>query len=107
MTDTDITAEELRELASRVESIMPAFVENNDVPAKAAAALRAYAAIKSAQQGWQPINIIFDGPPSHISGRFIEVELDDGRSIRVGKWIERSDGLWKLRITELPKGPQS
>ena len=50
----------------------------------------------------QPINIIFDGPPSHESGRFVEVETDDGRSIRVGEWIERPDGLWALRITELP-----
>lgn len=51
----------------------------------------------------KPINIIFDGPPSHESGRFVEVETDDGKSINVGKWIERSDGLWALRITELPK----
>jgi len=48
------------------------------------------------------INIIFDGPPSHKSGRFVEVETDDGKSISVGKWRERKDGLWALRITELP-----
>jgi len=50
------------------------------------------------------INIIFDGPPgpTTFSGRFIEVETDDGRSINVGEWIERDDGLWALRITELP-----
>jgi len=46
------------------------------------------------------INIIFDGPPSHESGRFVEVETDDRRSIGVGQWIEREDGLWALRITE-------
>lgn len=51
----------------------------------------------------QPINIIFDGPPSHESGRFVEVETDDGKSISVGEWIEREDGLWALRITELPQ----
>ena len=51
----------------------------------------------------KPINIIFDGPPSHESGRFVEVETDDGKSINVGEWIERSDGLWALRIVELPK----
>lgn len=50
----------------------------------------------------QPINIIFDGPPSHESGRFVEVETDDGKSINAGEWIERSDGLWALRITKLP-----
>lgn len=52
-----------------------------------------------------PINIVFDGPPSHESGRFIEVETDDGRGINVGEWIQRPDGLWSLRITALPTGP--
>lgn len=51
----------------------------------------------------EAINIIFDGPPSHESGRFVEVELDDGRSINVGEWIDKGDGLWALRITELPQ----
>jgi hypothetical protein len=50
-----------------------------------------------------PINIIFDGPPAHESGRFIECETDDGKGISVGEWVERPDGLWALRITELPK----
>jgi hypothetical protein len=50
----------------------------------------------------QAINIIFDGPPSHKSGRFVEVETDDGKSIGAGEWVEREDGLWALRITELP-----
>ncbi|MCP4393646.1 MAG: hypothetical protein GY804_05190 [Alphaproteobacteria bacterium] len=48
------------------------------------------------------INIIFDGPPSHKSGRFVEVETDDGKSINSGTWAERDDGLWTLRITGLP-----
>ncbi len=51
----------------------------------------------------QAINIIFDGSPSHGSGRFIEVETDDGKSINAGEWIEREDGMWALRITELPQ----
>ena len=50
------------------------------------------------------INIIFDGPPSRESGRFVEVEDDAGRSICAGEWIKRPDGLWALRITELPDG---
>ena len=50
------------------------------------------------------INIIFDGPPSHESGRFVEVETDDGKGINAGEWIERDDGYWALRITELPTG---
>lgn len=44
------------------------------------------------------IDIVFDGPPSHESGRFVEVEDDAGRSISYGQWIERKDGLWALRI---------
>ena len=53
----------------------------------------------------KPINIIFDGPPGPESGRFIEVETDDGKSINIGEWSEicRS-GIWALRITELPEG---
>lgn len=52
-----------------------------------------------------PVNIIFDGPPSHESGRFIEVETDNRTGINLGEWIERDDGLWSLRITELPAAP--
>jgi len=51
----------------------------------------------------QAVNILFDGPPSHKSGRFVEVETDDGKPISVGEWIERKDGLWSLRITQLPQ----
>ena len=46
----------------------------------------------------QAINIVFDGPPSHRSGRFVEVETDDGYSINIGEWLERPDGNWALRI---------
>jgi len=48
------------------------------------------------------INIILDGPPSHESGRFVEVETDDGKSINIGEWIQKGN-YWALRITELPK----
>lgn len=47
------------------------------------------------------INIIFDGPPSPESGRFVEVENDEGKSISIGEWIEREDGFWALRIESL------
>ncbi|TCM51396.1 hypothetical protein [Kribbella sp. VKM Ac-2568] len=46
----------------------------------------------------QAINIVFDGPPAHDGGRFVEVETDDGRSMRIGQWLERADGRWVLRI---------
>jgi hypothetical protein len=45
------------------------------------------------------IDIVFDGPPSHKSGRFVEVENSNGQSIRAGKWIDRGSGLWALRIS--------
>ena len=48
------------------------------------------------------INIIFDGPPNHESGRFVEVENDQGKSIKTGEWIDQKNGFWALRITELP-----
>ena len=41
------------------------------------------------------IVIRFDGPPSHESGRFIEVERD-GASISFGEWVEDSKGEWLL-----------
>jgi hypothetical protein len=46
------------------------------------------------------IHIVFDGSPGHVGPRFIEVELDDGRSIRFGNWVQRPDGLWSLRFTK-------
>ncbi|MCI2959519.1 hypothetical protein MN032_17680 [Agromyces atrinae] len=48
------------------------------------------------------IEIVFDGPPAHESGRFVEVENPEGASIRVGEWIEREDGFWVLRILRRP-----
>lgn len=48
------------------------------------------------------IDIVFDGPPSHEAGRFVEVENEQGQSINAGEWIapgEDSDfPLWRLRI---------
>jgi hypothetical protein len=44
------------------------------------------------------IDIVFDGPPSHESGRFVEVENSAGKSINFGEWVKRPDGYWALRI---------
>lgn len=49
------------------------------------------------------VDIVFDGPPSHESGRFVEVEDETGASISFGEWVEREDGFWVLRITDLSK----
>lgn len=44
------------------------------------------------------VDIVFDGPPSHEGGRFIEVEDSAGRSINFARWVKRDDGYWVLRI---------
>lgn len=43
------------------------------------------------------INIIFEGQVPNA--RFVEIEDDSGKSIAVGEWIERENGLWALRIS--------
>ena len=48
------------------------------------------------------INIVFDGPPGPISGRFVEVEDDKGEGMSIGEWDQKGD-YWVLRITKLPK----
>lgn len=44
------------------------------------------------------IDVVFDGPPSHQSGRFVEVEDEHGASVNVGEWVDRGNGFWALRI---------
>lgn len=44
------------------------------------------------------IDIVFDGPPGPVCGRFVEVENSEGHSISVGEWVERADGYWVLRL---------
>lgn len=44
------------------------------------------------------VDIVFDGPPGPYGPRFIEVEIE-GKSVRLGKWVQRPDGLWALRVT--------
>ena len=45
----------------------------------------------------RPIDVVFDGPPSHESGRFVELEVD-GFSVGAGEWVQRGD-LWLLRLS--------
>jgi hypothetical protein len=53
------------------------------------------------------VDVVFDGPPAHESGRFVEVENADGYSINVGEWIDRGNGLWSLRVPYLaPEAPK-
>ena len=51
------------------------------------------------------LHIVFDGPPAPESGRFVEVENSEGRSINIGEWRERSDGLWELVIKRMDLEP--
>jgi len=44
------------------------------------------------------VHVIFDGPPSYESGRFVDIENDAGSPINIGDWFERPDGLWDLTI---------
>lgn len=39
--------------------------------------------------------VVFDGPPSHEAGRFVEVETADGKGRGGIAWTER-DGYWLL-----------
>ena len=49
------------------------------------------------EQRW--LEIVFDGPPEAVSGRFVEVEGIGGKSVRLGNWVKRMDGYWALRFT--------
>lgn len=44
-------------------------------------------------------DIVFDGSPDHKAPVFVEVEDEQGRSIRFGEWLQRPDGYWVLRIS--------
>jgi len=46
--------------------------------------------------GYQRLKVVFDGPPGAESGRFIEVEKEDGSSVNAGQWEELEDGTWAL-----------
>jgi hypothetical protein len=46
----------------------------------------------------QKFYVLFDGPPSHESGRFVEVENESRASISLnaGSWHKRDDNYWTL-----------
>lgn len=50
------------------------------------------------------IDFLCDGPPSHESGRFVELENANGHSIGIGEWVDREHGFCALRVqTYLPE----
>lgn len=44
------------------------------------------------------LDIIFDGPPGHAAGRFVEAEIN-GKSVKVGEWQSLTKPLWALKIS--------
>lgn len=44
------------------------------------------------------IMVVFDGPPGHESGRFVEVEDEQGHGINIGEWEKREDGYYALKL---------
>lgn len=44
------------------------------------------------------LDIVFDGPLANEGPRFIEIENAAGKSVKAGKWIQRDDGLWVIRL---------
>jgi hypothetical protein len=49
------------------------------------------------------LDIVFDGPPDNVCGRFVEVEDSEGKSVSVGTWVEYGEcnpGFWALRIPD-------
>lgn len=73
-------------------------------------ALREYLSARAAllgavePQGWraQPaseyVDVVFDHGPGPWPQQLVDVEDDQGRSIRYGEWLQRHDGSWALRI---------
>jgi len=47
------------------------------------------------------VDVVFDGPPGQVAGRFVEVEDHTGKSVGVGTWLQRDDGYWVLRFEEV------
>ena len=45
----------------------------------------------------EALYVVFDGPPSHKAGRFVEVENAQGKSVSVGEWKpNRNIVYWQL-----------
>ncbi len=49
------------------------------------------------------LQIIFDGPPGPESGRFVEVEDENGHGVNAGDWQEEPNGPWALVLKPCPE----
>lgn len=100
--DRDSQIELMRDAERRMDGYVRDWLANPEFRAALTAAERAGAEkIRSLDEAAEYIDIVFDGPPSHESGRFVEVESPPGTSISFGEWIHRDDGYWVLRFNAL------
>lgn len=53
--------------------------------------------IEGYESAMRTIDIVFDGPPSHIGPCFVEIE-EGGKGIKLGEWVEIRDGYWAIRF---------
>jgi hypothetical protein len=44
------------------------------------------------------LRFVCDGPPSHESGRFVELEDENGHGVGGYRWRKRPDDLWELVV---------
>lgn len=42
------------------------------------------------------VYVVFDAPPGHEGGRFVEVEDEHGVGVGGLEWEEEADGKWRL-----------
>lgn len=53
------------------------------------------------------LDIVFDGPPGPVTGRFVECEDQQRHGVSIGEWVHRDDGFWVLRIPDFRKEKES
>lgn len=108
MTPPTPNRDKLREDVERIVVRYLDLVNPNDVVDEFLALLpdRGGAVLPSGADG-DYVDIVFDGPPSQESSRFVEVENAHGLSISFGEWVHRTDGYWALRIAAVPTDPNA
>ncbi len=102
-------AERAQEQAKQNEELRAIIGENASAAAdRIRAALRGQAErdalkaeVERLREAQTYLDVVFDGPPSHESGRFVEVENLEGFSVGAGEWINRGNGFWALRLPVL------
>ena len=88
----NMTAEQMRRAATLLQ-------QQQHLLGLACAELDAFMEQQATDEELQPVNVIFAGAPGPGNDCvFVEVETDDGRSVRTGKWSQRPNGYWALRF---------